>query len=136
MNKIQVLIDNGFITDNDVQEYIISNQQDKEEFNDTSSADDDYDDSYPEYVIASTSSLLDETMVFAADEHGEITSWTDLACLAARYGDENWNDHLAAVELLNSKTHKYVHIETIPTGRGVYNWFKKYPINIIKQHIK
>jgi cell division protein FtsB len=77
MNKIQVLIDNGFITDNDIQEYISSNQDhnEQEEFNDdyykqlaaeNEAAEQlahelnrtDYIDAHPEYVLASTSDLM------------------------------------------------------------------------------
>ena len=108
MNKIQALINDGTITDNDVQEYISSNKEQVEQ-----------------YVIASTSGLVEETMVFHADEDGDITSYSELTCIAARYGDDNWTDAFAAVNRLNTDEYKYIHVRTIDTERNVHNLFKR-----------
>ena len=138
MNKIKVLIDNGFITDNDIHEYISSNQ----DFYDMS--DDDYqqmaaeneaaeqlphfpnlDDYQPEYVLASTSDLVEETMVFPSNAEGEITDFGDLACLALRYGNDDWEDPMAAVITLNTDEYKYIHVKTLNGGNNIHNLFKR-----------
>ena len=138
MNKIKVLIDNGFITDNDIHEYISSNQ----DFYDMS--DDDYqqmaaeneaaeqlphfpnlDDYQPEYVLASTSDLVEETMVFPSNAEGEITDYGDLACLALRYGNDDWEDAMAAVITLNTDEYKYIHVKTLNGGNNIHNLFKR-----------
>ena len=138
MNKIKVLIDNGFITDNDIHEYISSNQ----DFYDMS--DDDYqqmaaeneaaeqlphfpnlDDYQPEYVLASTSDLVEETMVFPSNAEGEITDYGDLACLALRYGNDDWEDPMAAVITLNTDEYKYIHVKTLNGGNNIHNLFKR-----------
>ena len=138
MNKIKVLIDNGFITDNDIHEYISINQ----DFYDMS--DDDYqqmaaeneaaeqlphfpnlDDYQPEYVLASTSDLVEETMVFPSNEEGEITDYGDLACLALRYGNDDWEDAMAAVITLNTDEYKYIHVKTLNGGNNIHNLFKR-----------
>ena len=138
MNKIKVLIDNGFITDNDIHEYISINQ----DFYDMS--DDDYqqmaaeneaaeqlphfpnlDDYQPEYVLASTSDLVEETMVFPSNAEGEITDFGDLACLALRYGNDDWEDAMAAVITLNTDEYKYIHVKTLNGGNNIHNLFKR-----------
>ena len=138
MNKIKVLIDNGFITDNDIHEYISINQ----DFYDMS--DDDYqqmaaeneaaeqlphfpnlDDYQPEYVLASTSDLVEETMVFPSNSEGEITDYGDLACLALRYGNDDWEDAMAAVITLNTDEYKYIHVKTLNGGNNIHNLFKR-----------
>ena len=138
MNKIKVLIDNGFITDNDIHEYISINQ----DFYDMS--DDDYqqmaaeneaaeqlphfpnlDDYQPEYVLASTSDLVEETMVFPSNAEGEITDYGDLACLALRYGNDDWEDAMAAVITLNTDEYKYIHVKTLNGGNNIHNLFKR-----------
>ena len=138
MNKIKVLIDNGFITDNDIHEYISINQ----DFYDMS--DDDYqqmaaeneaaeqlphfpnlDDYQPEYVLASTSDLVEETMVFPSNAEGEITDFGDLACLALRYGNDDWEDAMAAVITLNTDEYKYIHVKTLNGGNNIHNLFRR-----------
>jgi hypothetical protein len=134
MNKIQVLIDNGFITDNDIQEYIVSNQLD-----DCISpkdidypCDDDYDEQVydePEintdYVIASTSEMMEETMVFSANKDGQITDYTDLNCVALRYGRYDWEDAFSAVAELNTDEYKYIFVKHIYNKGNLHNLFKK-----------
>ena len=124
MNKIQVLIDNGFITDNDIQDYISSNQDhnENEEFND------DWFDEHiidTTYVLASTSQLMEETMVFPSNEQGEIVSYTEVSNLALRYGNDNWEDAMAAVIPLNTLDYIYTHVKTIDGGNNIHNLFKR-----------
>ena len=125
MSKIQVLIDNGFITHEDVMAYA----------SDFASAynDDLYEtllenDRAPEYVIASTSEMMEETMVFPADEHGEITSFSDLACIARRYGHEDWRNCDEVVSSLDTDEYTYQHVKHISTANAnVHNLFKRVP---------
>lgn len=64
----------------------------------------------PEYVIASTSFRegTEETYVFEADETGSIANSNEYGGLALRWGDENWQDHKAAVKQAMFKPYKYV----------------------------
>jgi hypothetical protein len=125
MNKIKVLIDNGFITDDDIQQYISANQDhnEQEEFNDDWLDEPIIDTTY---VLASTSDLVEETMVFPSNAEGEITSYSDLACLALRYGSDNWEDPMAAVIQLNTDEYKYIHVKTLDNGgNNIHNLFKR-----------
>ena len=125
MSKIQVLIDNGFITHEDVMAYA----------SDFASAynDDLYEtllenDRAPEYVIASTSEMMEETMVFPADEHGDITSFSDLACIAKRYGHEDWRNCDEVVSSLDTDEYTYEHVKCVSTANSnVHNLFKRVP---------
>ena len=154
MNKIKVLIDNGFITDNDIHEYISINQDfyamSNDEPNNMDWSDDDYqqmvaeneaaeqlphfpnlDDYQPEYVLASTSDLVEETMVFPSNAEGEITDFGDLACLALRYGNDDWEDAMAAVITLNTDEYKYIHVKTLDNGgNNIHNLFRR--INVLE----
>lgn len=47
---------------------------------------------YPEYIVASTSYMANETYVFEANADGEITSLDEYGGLAERWGDENWQN--------------------------------------------
>jgi hypothetical protein len=150
MDKIQVLIDNGFITLNEVLTYAynhhaleeLNNQVDDYEYTqminqpmfEPDPMDIDYefeiDDSYveelrPKYVIASTSDLVEETMIFPSDEYGEITSYSELSCTALRYGHDNWRDAFAAVNRLNTDEYKYIHIKKIHNDRNIHNLFMR-----------
>lgn len=147
IDKIKVLIDNGFITDNDIHQYISSNQDFYAMSNDEPEHP-DYDEAYDqyineleydetmttelnrnepdtEYVLASTNYMMQETMVFPADEQGEITDYGDLACLALRNGHNDWDDALAAVIPLNTDEYKYVHVKTLNGGNNIHNLFKR-----------
>ena len=154
MNKIQILLDNGFITLQDVFEYVNSggpendvDQMARDDYNDKDQmewSDDDYqqmaaeneaaeqlphfpnlDDYQPEYVLASTSDLVEETMVFPSNAEGEITDFGDLACLALRYGHADWEDAMAAVITLNTDEYKYIHVKTLNGGNNIHNLFKR-----------
>lgn len=143
MNKIQILLDNGFITLQDVFDYVNSggpeNDADQMEW-----SDDDYkqmaaeneaaeqlahfpnlDDYQPEYVLASTSYMLEETMVFPSNADGNITDYSDLACLALRYDNQDWEDAMAAVITLNTDEYKYIHVKTLNGGNNIHNLFKR-----------
>jgi hypothetical protein len=127
MNKIQTLINDGTITDNDVQEYISSNQEqvEQEELN-NDWWDQERNFYGTEYVIASTSELMEETMVFPANKEAEIVSYSDLVCISARGGYDDWRDAFAAVLPLNTDEYIYTHVKTIHTERGnVHALFKK-----------
>jgi hypothetical protein len=162
MNKIQILLDNGFITLQDVFEYVNSggpendaDQMARDDYNDKDQmewSDDDYQqmaaeneaaeqlahelnrtdyiDYQPEYVLASTSDLMEETMVFPSNAEGEITDFGDLACLALRYGHADWEDPMAAVIQLNTDEYKYIHVKTLNGGNNLHNLFKR--INILE----
>jgi hypothetical protein len=125
MNKIQVLIDNGFITDNDIQEYISSNQDhnEQEEFNDDWEERNFYG---TDYILASTSELMEETMVFPSNEQGDIVSYSEMSNLALRYGHDNWEDPIAAVITLNTDEYKYIHVKTLDNGgNNIHNLFRR-----------
>lgn len=162
MNKIQILLDNGFITLQDVFEYVNSGEPEndadqiaRDDYNDKDQmewSDDDYNqmaaeneaaeqlahelnrtdyiDAHPEYVLASTSDLMEETMVFPSNEDGDITSYSDLACLALRYGHADWEDAMAAVITLNTDEYKYIHVKTLNGGNNIHNLFKR--INVLE----
>ena len=157
MNKIQILLDNGFITLQDVFDYVNSggpendaDQIARDDYNDKDQmewSDDDYQqmaaeneaaeqlahelnrtdyiDAHPEYVVASTSYKLVETMVFPSNEDGKITDFGDLVCLARRHGHDNWEDAMAAVIQLNTDEYKYIHVKTFVDRGNRYNLFKK-----------
>jgi hypothetical protein len=86
----------------------------------------DYIDYQPEYVLASTSDLMQETMVFPSNAEGEITDYGDLACLALRYGCDDWEDPIAAIIQLNTDEYKYIHVKTLDnSGNNIHNLFKR-----------
>lgn len=127
MNKIQTLIDNGVITDDDIQEYIVSNQMDDyDEQTDVITDERDYEQElHPEYVIASTNLMMQETMVFCADADGHITSYGGLNSIALRHGQEYWEDAFAAVVPLNTDKHKYIYIRTLDSDKNIHNLFRR-----------
>ena len=51
----------------------------------------------PEYIIASTSYRLNETVLFWSNENGDIVSPNDYGGLAERWGSDNWESHNDAV---------------------------------------
>lgn len=51
----------------------------------------------PEYVVASTLFDERETYVFHADANGDILDFTELARIAYRFGDFDWNNHKKVV---------------------------------------
>ena len=90
----------------------------------------DYIDAHPEYVLASTSDLVEETMVFPSNAEGKITSYSDLACLALRYGNDDWEDAIAAVITLNTDEYKYIHVKTLDNGgNNIHNLFKRITVS-------
>lgn len=125
MNKIQVLIDNGFITDDDIQQYISSNQEhnEQEEFNDEWFEERNFYGT--DYVLASTNHIMEETMIFPSNEEGEIVSYSELSNSALRYGNDDWEDAIAAVITLNTDEYKYIHVKTIDSGNNIHNLFRR-----------
>jgi hypothetical protein len=130
MNKIQVLIDNGFITDDDIQQYISSNQEhnEQEEFNDEWFEERNFYGT--DYVLASTNHIMEETMVFPSNEQGEIVSYSEMSNLALRYGHDDWEDAMAAVITLNTDEYKYIHVKTLNGGNNIHNLFRR--INVLE----
>jgi hypothetical protein len=78
-----------------------------------------------DYVVASTSEMMEETMVFPADAYGHITDYTDLNSIALRYGNNDWEDAMAAVIPLNTDEYKYIYVGTTYGKGNVHNLFKK-----------
>ena len=120
--KIQCLIDGGFISINDVLEHAgyLENQM-NEYYDDVEErrlidemytqedmyselVNDDYvmpesiRSSEPEYIIASTAYYIEETYVFEANEQGEITNLSEYGGIAFRFGDIDWTNKALAVE--------------------------------------
>jgi hypothetical protein len=145
MNKIQILLDNGFITLQDVFDYVNSGEPENDA-DQMDWSDDDYqqmaaeneaaeqlalahfpnlDDYHPEYVLASTSDLMQETMVFPSNEDGDITDFGDLECAALRYGNDDWEDAMSVVCRLNTDEYKYIHVKTLNGGNNIHNLFKR-----------
>jgi len=80
---------------------------------------------HPEYVIASTSEMMEETMVFPSNADGHITDYTDLNCVALRYGRYDWEDAFSAVAELNTDEYKYIYVRSIYSGNNVHNLFRR-----------
>jgi hypothetical protein len=80
---------------------------------------------HPEYIIASTNLMMQETMVFCADADGHITSFGGLNSIALRYGQEYWEDAFAAVVPLNTNEHQYIYVRTLESDKNVHNLFKR-----------
>lgn len=124
--KIDSLIKGGFISLEDVLEYsqqymdAVDRQDDERLDYEMSEEEKEYermrmlDDMYgeptydsagfteidresPDYIVASVSRRLHETFIFKSDSQGCITDWGEYGGLAYRWGDDNWEDHQAAV---------------------------------------
>ena len=80
---------------------------------------------HPEYIIASTNLMMQETMVFCADADGHITSFGGLNSIALRYGQEYWEDAFAAVVPLNTDEHKYIYVRTLESDKNIHNLFRR-----------
>jgi hypothetical protein len=78
-----------------------------------------------DYVIASTSEMMEETMVFPSNADGHITDYTDLNCVALRYGRYDWEDAFSAVAELNTDEHKYIYVRTLESDKNVHNLFRR-----------
>jgi hypothetical protein len=78
----------------------------------------EYNDS--EYVLVSTSKLLQETYVFPADEEGNIKKLEILAEVVGTEEDKLvWMDHQFAIEMLSINTgHTYGMVKFIESGQG------------------
>lgn len=84
---------------------------------------------HPEYIIASTNLMMQETMVFCADADGHITSFGGLNSIALRHGQEYWEDAMAAIIPLNTDEHKYIYVRTLESDKNIHNLFRK--INVL-----
>lgn len=51
----------------------------------------------PLYILTSTSYSLEETVVYEANDKGEITASDDYGCIAKRLGHEDWTNPTKAV---------------------------------------
>lgn len=78
-----------------------------------------------EYVIASTSQMMEETMVFPSNADGHITDYTDLNCVALRYGRYDWEDAFSAVAELNTDEYKYIYVRTLESDKNIHNLFRR-----------
>lgn len=88
-------------------------------------------DLHPEYIIASTNLLMEETMVFCANAEGYITSFGGLASIALRHGHEYWEDAFAAVVTLNTDEYKYIHVRTLESDMNIHNLFRRINVSDI-----
>lgn len=128
--KIQCLIDGGFISTNDVLEHAgyLENQINEyyEQYAEEQAREldaeekmledlygqqneEDYDYPFditnnrsdnPEYIIASTSYKMEETYIFEANEKGEILNYGEYGGLCKRHGDQSWNYRDYAVDVI------------------------------------
>lgn len=88
-------------------------------------------DLHPEYIIASTNLLMQETMVFCANAEGYITSFGGLTSIALRHGHEYWEDAFAAVVTLNTDEYRYIHVRTLESDMNVHNLFRRINVSDI-----
>jgi len=102
------------------------NQMINEEQTDVMTDERDYEQElHPEYVVASTNLMFQETMVFCSNANGEITSYGGLNSIALRNGQEYWEDAFAAVVPLNTDKHKYIHVRTLESDKNIHNLFRR-----------
>lgn len=114
--KIQWLIDGGFISINDVFEYLDGQDEPEEDypFDITNNRSED-----PEYIIASTSYKMEETYIFEADKDGEILDFDEYGGLCYRHGDYNWMNRNLTVQSVFPD--KYQHVKDLdPRGENVF----------------
>jgi len=80
----------------------------------------EYDEEYylPDttYVVASTSYDMRETYVFPSNEDGAITSFSEIAAIAERYGDEDWDNPSVVMQQLPG----YELVKQIAFNRALY----------------
>lgn len=79
-------------------------------------------DPHPDYVIASTSYITNETYLFPADSEGEILNWSEIGGLAERWGCPDWESHEATIKTIETDTIKYEYIRQIGEN---YHFYKK-----------
>jgi hypothetical protein len=131
MSKIQKLIDGGFISHEDVQEYMADYQWQQllESGSDFDIDDnDDFYDQVPEqpsvdYIVVSSVSneIAYETMVFAADEIGQIIDYSDIACV-----HECHYEHTKEfVNSLGFENHEFVKVVANVPGHKYQTLWKK-----------
>ena len=85
--------------------------------------------SNPEYIIASTSRALEETLIFEANADGQIIAG-DYGGISCRYNPElDWTDNDVAVERIFGKGVFEKISDIIPTENGYHIHYKR--INIV-----
>jgi hypothetical protein len=62
----------------------------------------------PDYIIASTSYRLNETVLFWSNENGDIVSPNDYGGLAERWNNTNWKSHQDAVNSVFGSSYELV----------------------------
>jgi hypothetical protein len=94
--KIQCLIDGGFISIEDVMEYTQALMYDYEPI----WTEGPQRSIEPSYIVASTShkEMMRETYVFQSDADGNITNLGEYGGIAERFGDFDWTNKDLAVE--------------------------------------
>lgn len=145
--KIQSLLDGGFISISDVLEYAQQymdgvdkyddEQIDKyyqEEYMQEEYIQQDYDHTLewpdsmpsldPEYIIASTSYNMEETYVFEANENGQITNYSEYSGITKRFGCDDWHDYYKAVVVAFGKD-KYQFVRRLDTLSEVAHFLFK-----------
>lgn len=130
--KVQQLIDDGQLTIEDLLEYAQQymngvdqyddEQIDKyyqeeymqEDYDHTAEWPEDMRSLDPEYIIASTAYVIEETYVFEANENGQITNYCEYSGIAKRNGCDDWQDYYKAVEVAFGKD-KYQFVRRLDT---------------------
>jgi hypothetical protein len=80
----------------------------------------------PEYIIASTSYILEETYVFEANEKGEIHDYAEYGGIAKRFGDSTWMNYYGAVDRTFGEN-KYQFVRRVESGNSniIHMLFKR-----------
>jgi hypothetical protein len=78
-----------------------------------------------QYVLVSTSYTANETYVFAANSDGEITNYGELGGIAERWGQEDWEDMNAALEIVFGDNAKYFQVVKDSWGNGPQKLYKR-----------
>jgi hypothetical protein len=68
------------------------------------------------YVVASTSYEMRETYVFPSNEDGAITAFSEIAAIAERYGNENWDNPSVVMQQLPG----YEPVKQVAFNRTLY----------------
>ena len=84
----------------------------------------------PLYIIASTSYSLEETVVYKANEKGEIIASDEYGCIAKRLGFEQWrNSNIAVVFVFPKK--KYYPINDFGLDSGLHQiLYRRYDADV------
>lgn len=93
-------------------------------------AEEDIDNIFPnlntiDYVLASTSYMVNETYLFRANADGEVTEWGEIGSKAERWGDEDWRDVNAVMEQTFGDQAKHFKIIKEMWGAGPQYLFQR-----------